>query len=100
MVDYLALLGDQADNVKGVYGIGEKKALMLVYQYHTVENIYEHLAYIDPPVAKILADDKESAFTSKQLVQLATVDLSDIQLEAFTFSLEYDKYIDVLCNQH
>ncbi|MDR2415590.1 MAG: hypothetical protein LBD75_03100 [Candidatus Peribacteria bacterium] len=100
MVDYLALLGDKADNVKGVYGIGEKKALMLVYQYHTIENIYEHLAYIDPTIAKILADDREGAFLSKQLVQLVNVDLSAFPLEKFTFTLEYDKYVDVLCNQH
>jgi DNA polymerase-1 len=100
MVDYLALLGDQADNVKGVYGIGEKKALMLVYQYQTIENIYEHLSYIDPNVAKILADDREGAFASKQLVQLVNIDLSEFPLEKFTFTLDYDKYIDVLCNQH
>ncbi|MDR0650949.1 MAG: hypothetical protein LBG59_06205 [Candidatus Peribacteria bacterium] len=100
MVDYLALLGDTSDNVKGVYGIGEKKALMLVYQYHTIENIYEHLAYIDPKIAKILADGRLSAFASKQLVQLAQVDTSELPLEKFRFTLDYNKYIDVLCNQH
>jgi DNA polymerase-1 len=100
MVDYLALIGDQADNVKGVYGIGEKKAMTLIYQYQTIENIYAHLDYIEPYLAKILEKDKKSAFASKQLIQLAKVDLSGVSLDTFKFTLDYDKYEDVLCNQH
>jgi DNA polymerase-1 len=33
IVDYLALIGDAADNIKGVSGIGPKKALTLVQKY-------------------------------------------------------------------
>jgi DNA polymerase-1 len=100
IVDYLALLGDQADNVKGVLGIGEKKALRLIAQYHTLENLYQHLEEIDTSEAKFLAKDKETAFASKQLIQLAAVDLSSVQLDALKFTLDYEKFEDILCNQH
>ncbi|MDR2191039.1 MAG: hypothetical protein LBP53_07975 [Candidatus Peribacteria bacterium] len=99
-VDYLALLGDQADNIKGVYGIGEKKAMTLIYQYHTIENIYQHLDFIDPIITKALSDGKESAFASKKLVQLAQIDLSHLALDTLKFTLDYPYYEEVLCNQY
>ena len=99
-MDYLALLGDAADNIKGVHGIGEKKALSLVQQFQTIERMYEHLEEIEPSVANILAAHREAAFASKKLIQLAQVDVSHIPLESLQFRLDYDKYLDVLCHQH
>ncbi|MDR0283255.1 MAG: hypothetical protein LBI53_08485 [Candidatus Peribacteria bacterium] len=95
-MDYLALLGDAADNIKGVNGIGEKKARNLVQQFQTVENIYAHLESIEPFVANILRDQKEVALFSKSMVQLAEVDLSTIVLGDFRFVLDYHHYISVL----
>jgi len=95
-VDYLALLGDAADNIKGVNGIGEKKARSLVQQFQTVENIYAHLESIEPFVANILKDQKEVALFSKSMVQLAEVDLSMVALEDFRFTLDYDLYLSIL----
>lgn len=100
IVDYLTLLGDQSDNVKGVAGIGPQKASTLIYQYHTIEAIYENLDYIDPTIAKLLRAGKEDAFRSKKLIQLAEVDLSSLQLETLKFKMDYEKYLSVLCEQH
>jgi DNA polymerase-1 len=36
MVDYLSLVGDQTDNVKGCPGIGPKKASLILQRYNTV----------------------------------------------------------------
>ena len=41
-IDILALMGDKADNVPGVHGIGEKGAMKLIKEYGTVENLLEH----------------------------------------------------------
>lgn len=43
MPDYLAIMGDNADNVQGVHGIGEKGAKKILSQYPTIEAIYASL---------------------------------------------------------
>lgn len=43
------LMGDSADNIKGVPGIGDKTATALIAYYKTVENLYRDIAeYGDP----------------------------------------------------
>ena len=43
MRDLLGLMGDSADNIPGIPGIGEKTALKLLNQYGTIENLKEHM---------------------------------------------------------
>lgn len=70
-IDYLALIGDQSDNIPGVKNVGDKTALPLIQKYHTIENIYEHINEIDSASTKNkLLNDKENAFISKELVTL------------------------------
>ena len=73
IVDYLALIGDSADNVKGVTGIGPKGAMNLIQMYGTIENIYIHLADIAPKLAEKLELGREDAFFSKKLIELMRV---------------------------
>ena len=72
MVDYLALLGDRADNVPGVRGIGAKRASVLVNAYGSLENIYAHLSDLPPSMRLKLENGRESAFMSKKLVKFRT----------------------------
>ena len=100
IVDYLALLWDSADNIKWVTWIGEKKAQNLIQHYWTIENIYEHINELDNIEFKILKEQKEEAFFSKKMIQLANIDLSKTKLEDFKFSFDWNKYIDIICNQN
>ena len=43
MRDLKGLMGDKSDNIPGIPGVGEKTALKLLKQYHTVENLNDHL---------------------------------------------------------
>ncbi len=80
-IDYQALLGDSADNVPGVKGIGKVTATKLLQQWGTLENIYAHIDEVTPPgVRKKLIEGKESAFLSKKLVTLR-----DDAFESFDF---------------
>jgi DNA polymerase-1 len=70
IIDYLALTGDQADNIPGVKGIGPKTAAKLLRTYKTLEGIYEHLDKCSKGEQKKLQEGRENAFLSKKLVVL------------------------------
>jgi DNA polymerase-1 len=46
IVDYLALIGDQIDNVPGVEKVGPKTACKWIQQYGSLEGVIEHAAEI------------------------------------------------------
>ena len=70
--DYQSLLGDSADNIPGVKGIGAKTAEALIQQFGTLENIYANLENIEKKRWKtLLEESKDMAFLSKQLVTLS-----------------------------
>lgn len=80
IIDYLSLLGDSADNVPGVKGIGEKTAVKLLEEYNSIEGIYRHLDSLAKGLRGKLEQGKESAMLSKTLV---TLDSSVFTLETF-----------------
>ncbi len=78
ITDIMGLAGDSSDNIPGVPGIGEKKALDLIRRYGSLNGVYEHLE--DLPRGKLkenLASSREEAFLSRRLVSLET----DLPLE-------------------
>ena len=87
VIDYLALVGDTADNVPGVKGIGDKGALALIEKWGTVEEMIAHVNEIEPTRTRnALLNQIEEAKLSKQLVTLQQ-DLA-IQLDLSTLVLE------------
>lgn len=77
-VDYLAIVGDSSDNIKGVAGVGPKGAEKLLTQFESLEEIYEHLDEIaNKNIREKLIAAKDEAFLSKKLVQIVL----DIPLE-------------------
>jgi DNA polymerase I len=69
--DYQSLLGDSADNIPGVKGIGAKTAEALIKEYGSLDNIYENIENIEKKRWKTLLEEgRELAFISKQLVTL------------------------------
>ncbi len=82
--DYQAILGDSADNVPGVKGIGKVGAEKLLTQYETLENIYAHIDEIKPPgIQKKLREFEKDAWRSRELVTLRTDILEGIDFEPF-----------------
>jgi len=69
--EYLSLVGDVADNIPGVKGIGPKGAKKLLDDFGSVENIYANLERVsNPRVQTMLEEGREKAFLSKELVKL------------------------------
>jgi DNA polymerase-1 len=77
VVDALALIGDTADNIPGVKGIGEKTAQKLMAQYHSLEGLYEHIDELKGKQKENLLEGKEQAFFSRQLATIKC----DVELE-------------------
>lgn len=69
--DYLALMGDSADNVPGVAKVGPKTAVQLLTEFGSLDNLYANL---DKVTKKGLHDNlekgKENAFLSRELVTI------------------------------
>ena len=42
-IDYLALVGDPSDNIKGVPGVGELTGVNLLKEFGSIENIYKNI---------------------------------------------------------
>lgn len=70
IIDLKALEGDKSDNIPGVKGVGEKTAMMLIAEYKTIENLYEHIDDISGKLKEKLLNDKENAFFSKKLATI------------------------------
>lgn len=69
--EYLSLVGDVADNIPGVKGIGPKGAKKLLDDFGSIENIYANLERVsNPRVQTMLEEGRDNAFLSKQLVRL------------------------------
>ena len=70
-IDVKALMGDTADNIPGVPGIGEKTATAIIAQYGSVENAYAHVDELKPPRAsKNLKEYYDLAQMSKTLATI------------------------------
>ena len=72
--DYLALMGDSVDNIKGVPGVGPKTAAALLKEFASLEEIYDNLASVASlPVrgagklAEKLRLHRDAAFLARQL---------------------------------
>lgn len=69
--DYMALVGDTADNVPGVKGVGEKTAAKLIAEFKSLDKIYQNLDTIKPDALRVkLEANRDNAFLSRQLVTL------------------------------
>lgn len=83
IIDYLSLIGDSADNIPGVKGIGPKTAVSLLEKYETLDAIYENLDSIPSGQRKKLEEDRDSAYLSRELIVLdlaVPLDFSSDQL--------------------
>lgn len=86
---YQSLVGDSADNVPGVKGVGQKTATELITQFGTLDNIYANIDNIQKPRWKtLLLENKDNAYLSHKLVTLASDICKDISIEEFALPQE------------
>jgi len=72
VIDILGLMGDAADNIPGIAGVGEKTAAKLLAQYETLENVLADAENIKGALGNKIRDGKEMAVLSKKLATIIT----------------------------
>ncbi|QOR76986.1 MAG: DNA polymerase I [Thermoflavifilum sp.] len=72
VVDILGLMGDNVDNIPGIPGVGEKTAIKLIQQYHSVENVIAHADEIGGKLGEKIKANADQALMSKQLATIIT----------------------------
>ena len=82
ITDFIALAGDNSDNIPGVKGIGEVTAKQLINDFDSLDDIFRHLDKIkSAKVREKLEQNREQAVLSKELAILETEVPLDLQLE-------------------
>ena len=111
LIEVKGLMGDSSDNIPGVPGVGEKTALNLIKEYHTIDEIYERLE-AGEQIAKgklkeNLENNKDLAILSRELGRIdvnAPIDkeLSSLKVKEWNYELvleifkklRFNRYID------
>jgi len=88
-IDYQSILGDTADNVPGVKGIGKVGAEKLLKEYGDLDSIYENIGTIKGATQKKLIESKEGAYMSKELVTLKQDVFDSIDFEMYVMDVEH-----------
>jgi DNA polymerase-1 len=79
IIDYLSLMGDAADNIKGLPGVGPKTAAKWLSSFGSIRNIYENIGEIKPErFQRTLLDGTEILSRNQHLIKLQ--DIADFQL--------------------
>lgn len=100
MAEWQSLVGDSSDNIKGMPGVGPKKATMLLQKYPNVEELLERGPTEEKgKLAENLGNFGDSVRLALQLVTMRT----DLDLSPFgnmePGQPEFDKVLE-FCNDH
>ena len=70
VIDILGLMGDTADNIPGIKGVGEKTAKKLIQEFHSVEGVLANVDKLKGSLKEKVEQGKEMAIISKQLATI------------------------------
>ena len=100
IVDFLSIIGDKADNVPGIKGLGEKGAVKLLSEYVSLDGIYRHLDMLPAGTRKKLEEGKADGELSKKLILLRfdalpsdfdITELSSTKIDAAAAAPDFEK---------
>lgn len=72
VIDILALMGDKVDNIPGCPGVGDKTAIKLIKQFHSVENLLANTAKLKGAMKTKVETNAEQIKFSKFLATIVT----------------------------
>lgn len=88
-LDFKVLVGDKADNIKGIKGIGPKTAAKFINQFGSIENVLCcDIELNDCRILKKIQDNKELILQNKKLISFVNVKLPISLTELFYLQKE------------
>lgn len=97
ILDYLSLIGDNADNIKWVPWIWPKWASTLIQKFSTIENIYDHITEISASTRSKLEEWKTYAENAKKLISLEYIPQIDLfSLDDYCLDIDFVNYQRIL----
>ncbi len=79
-IDIKGLMGDASDNIPGIPGVGEKTAIKLIAQYHTIEAAYEARESFAKGLKAKVTEHIDQALLSRELATIITDCPLDVSL--------------------
>jgi len=89
VIDLKSLMGDSSDNIPGVGGIGEKKALQLIETYGSLDGVYANVDKLSGKLKENLINDKDKAYMSKFLATIVVDEKLPYELQDFEYSYPF-----------
>ncbi len=70
VIDFLGMMGDSADNIPGLPGVGEKTAKKFIAEYGSIENLLANTDQIKGKLKEKIEQNKEIGLLSKKLATI------------------------------
>ena len=86
VIDFLGMMGDSADNIPGLPGVGEKTAKKFLAAYGSMENLFENTHELKGKMKEKVENSKELGLLSKKLATImldvpVTFNAKDFELD-------------------
>lgn len=86
--DYLSLIGDKADNISGVKGIGKITATKLIAEFSTINNLFKNIDKIENNKLKeLIVNNKEKILKNYEIINLFNVKPHKINKNQLHFNI-------------
>lgn len=89
IIDLKSLMGDSSDNIPGVPGVGEKKALSLVQKYSSLDGVYQNVASLTGKLKEKVVENEALARLSYSLATIKTDCEIDTNYKNMAISLPF-----------
>lgn len=70
VIDFLGMMGDSADNIPGISGVGEKTAQKFLKQFDSMEGLFENSHTLKGKIKETVESSKEIGLLCKKLVTI------------------------------
>ncbi|WP_319778716.1 DNA polymerase I [Maridesulfovibrio sp.] len=97
--DFQALIGDSADNIPGVPGVGKVTATKIMAEFPTLEDIRDNYDKLKPAIQKKMKDELENIFIYRELTRMRLDSCPDCDLnQCKVRSADPDRAVEFMTN--
>ncbi|MGI6441772.1 MAG: DNA polymerase I [Peptoniphilaceae bacterium] len=89
LIEVMGLMGDPSDNIPGIPGIGEKRAMEYIQNYGSIEGLYENIDKVrGPKTQQTVKEYQQQALLSRKLAEIYLQVPMQTDLQAYVLKEE------------